>query len=100
MTSTLVNQHFTTMVVDVVKQHLMTIFRTLILFLALGLVSCGAKKEVVKKTSPDKVVIDSLIITKVPDATPPPSPSDPPETEEGKITEMIEVVDEKGNTIA
>lgn len=100
MTSTLVNQHFTTMVVDVVKQHLMTIFRTLILFLALGLLSCGSKKEVVKKTSPDKVVIDSLIITKVPDATPPPSPPDPPVTEEGEIFEMIEVVDEKGNTIA
>jgi len=87
------------MVVDVVKQHSMTLFRKLILFLALGLLSCGAKKEVVKKTSPDKIVIDSLIITKVPDATLPPSSSDPPETEEGEIFEMIEVVDEKETII-
>ena len=85
------------MVVDVAKQNGMTLIRTLILFIALGLFSCGTKKEVVKNTSQDKVVIDSLIITKVPDATMPPPPPIP---EEGEIFEMIEVTDDKGTTIA
>lgn len=88
------------MVVDVAKQNGMTLIRTLILFIALGLFSCGTKKEVVKNTSQDKVVIDSLIITKVPDATMPPPPPPPPIPEEGEIFEMIEVTDDKGTTIA
>lgn len=75
----------------------MTVLRTFLLLLVFCSISCATKKEVVEKTSPEKVVIDSLIIIKVPDqVTPTPSPI----PEERKIFEMIEVVDDKGTTIA
>lgn len=81
----------------VVNVHFMSLKRIFILIILFCVWTCGSKKEVVKKTSPDKVVIDSLIITKVPDATTPPPP---PVPEEGETIEMIEVVDDKGTTIA
>lgn len=75
----------------------MTVLRTFLLLLVFCSISCASKKEVAKKTSPEKVVIDSLIITKVPDQV---TPTPPPIPEEGEIFEMIEVVDDKGTTIA
>ena len=75
----------------------MTVLRTFLLLLVFCSISCATKKEVVEKTSPEKVVIDSLIIIKVPDQV---TPTPPPIPEERKIFEMIEVVDDKGTTIA
>lgn len=75
----------------------MTVLRTFLLLLVFCSISCATKKEVVEKTSPEKVVIDSLIIINVPDQV---TPTPPPIPEERKIFEMIEVVDDKGTTIA
>ncbi|MCA0132536.1 DUF547 domain-containing protein [Winogradskyella alexanderae] len=69
----------------------MTLIKPFILFLLLGLFSCGAKKEAVKNTSVDKVVIDSLIITKVPDATMPPPPHSISEESESVILDTGEI---------
>ena len=69
----------------------MTVLRTFLLLLVFCSISCASKKEVVKKTSPEKVVIDSLIITKVPDQVPPPHQPPSPIQEKGEQTEVDSV---------
>ncbi|WP_411893389.1 DUF547 domain-containing protein [Winogradskyella sp. A2] len=69
--------------------------RVIIAFLILCAFSCSSKKTVVEKQSPEKVVIDSLIITKVPDATEKQVP--PPLTQ--SVSENVGKVPKENNTI-